>query len=179
MLPFSAAKVLCGVPPGGKAAAERPVQVEAAAASGAVQRFTHEVQPRTALNWKVGSTSVRASPPPVVCACRQPQGVSPSNRQCLAVRASFCQLPAGRAWGAVSGKAAAAQRARPSLPCKSPSQNAAAVSSASSGARAANRAASSVSGTAGKRSSSTAGCFGLRPGASRPDSCMMQMPESP
>ena len=49
MLPFSAAKVLCGVPPGGKAAAERPVQVEAAAASGAVQRFPHEVQPRTAL----------------------------------------------------------------------------------------------------------------------------------
>ena len=48
MLPFSAAKVLCGVPPGGKTAAERPVQVEAATASGAVQRFPHEVQPRTA-----------------------------------------------------------------------------------------------------------------------------------
>ena len=53
MLPFSAAKVLCGVPPGGKAAAERPVQVEAAAAAGAVQRFAHEVKAGAALELEI------------------------------------------------------------------------------------------------------------------------------
>ena len=43
-----------GVPPGGDAAAEGPVQVEAAAHPGAVQRFAHEVQPRTALELEAG-----------------------------------------------------------------------------------------------------------------------------
>ena len=41
------------VTPGGDAAAKGPVQVEAAAAAGAVQRFAHKVKARTALELEV------------------------------------------------------------------------------------------------------------------------------
>ena len=44
---------LCRRPPGDDAAAEGPVQVEAAAAAGAVQRFAHKIQARTALKLKM------------------------------------------------------------------------------------------------------------------------------
>ena len=113
----------------------------------------------------------------MVWACFQPQGVKPSNRQHLAVAASFGQAEAGRA-RAFSGKPASAQRARPNFAGSKPSQNSAA-SLPSSPTRWANSAASSVSLRAGKRSRATTGRFGPRPGANRPESCMMQMPESP
>ena len=45
--------------------------------------------------------------------------------------------------------------------------------------RPANRAVRAASSSAGKRSSSTAGRLGPRLGASRPESCMMQMPDRP
>ena len=41
------------VTPGGDAAAKGPVQVEAAAAAGAVQCFAHKIQARTALKLKM------------------------------------------------------------------------------------------------------------------------------
>ena len=40
---------LSSVPPGSNAAAEGPMQVESAAAAGAVQRFAHKIQPGAAL----------------------------------------------------------------------------------------------------------------------------------
>ena len=42
------------VTPGGDAAAKGPVQVEAAAAAGAVQRFTHKVKAGAALELEAG-----------------------------------------------------------------------------------------------------------------------------
>ena len=42
-----------GVPPGCDPAAEGPVQIEAAAAAGAVQRFAHKIQARAALKLKM------------------------------------------------------------------------------------------------------------------------------
>ena len=107
MLPFSAAKVLCGVPPGGKTAAERPVQVEAAAAAGAVQRFAHKVQPRTALELE-GRFHLGQSKP-AAGGLRLPPaaGGSPSNRQCLATWARGCICLTERLLGIL----AASQRA--------------------------------------------------------------------
>ena len=118
----------------GKAAAEGPVEVVAAAAAGAVQRLAHKVESRTALELEIVLDLVQ--------------------------------------------KQASAQRARPSFAGSKPSQNSAAPLP-SSPTRWANSAASSVSLRAGKRSRAATGHFGPRPGASRPESCMMQMPESP
>ena len=128
------------------------------------------------MNWKSSSTSSSSSPPPVVWACFQPQGVSPSNRQHLAAAASFGHAEAGRA-RASSGSPASAQRARPSFAGRSPSQN--------------SRCAAQKPGPPGEEGGQLRlaqggeevegydGLLRAAARASRPDSCMMQMPESP
>ena len=93
-----------------------PVQVKTAAAACAVQRFAHKVKARTALELEVLIHLPQASPPPVVWACFQLQGVRPLKRQCLAVWASFCHCAAVSTAGAsLSCSPAADHTVRPSF----------------------------------------------------------------
>ena len=128
-----------GVPPGRDPATEGPVQIEAAAAAGAVQRFAHKIQARTALKLKMRIHFPQREP----------------------AAGHLRLLPAA---GGQALKAPVLGGVGQLLPLP--------------GAENGGRVAVPQPG-AGKRSSSTAGAFGLRPGASRPDSCMMQMPERP
>ena len=95
----------CRTAPGGKAAAKGPVQVEAAAAAHAVQRFAHKVKAGTALEleirFQLGEGKATAGDLRLLPAA----GVRPSNRQCLAVWASFCHWAAESRCTSASGKA--------------------------------------------------------------------------
>ncbi len=150
-------------------------RLKAAAHSGAVQRFAHKVEAGAALELKLGSSSVRLRPPPVVWACSR-GGSAPSKASALRCWPAPC--PRHRAGCSGVVRQMGQKRLAQLRVQAAPSEDRQGVLPGGQGRPPANRAVGAASSSAGERSAPRPGAW-ARAWGPADRSCMMQMPDRP